>query len=240
MTLGGSLVVALALLLAAAVLGTDRRRPAIQSAFAMIALGLTYVRNAWLGLVTALAVLVLLSRRWVFVAVPVAVVALALLVPSPLRSKMISIFDPASPSASERLYFWKAGAHMLGDAPFLGLGPGAVKIVYGAYKDPMARRAGTSHLHNNLVQIGAERGLLGLAAWCAIWTVFFVKSSRIYAALSPARVDDRALVAGSMAAVAGFLVGGFFEYNFGDSEVVGLVWVVAAFPFAVDREVSYP
>jgi O-antigen ligase len=238
MTLGGSLVVALALLLSAAVLGTERRRPAIQSAFAMIALGLTYVRNAWLGLGTALAVLVLLSRRWIFVAVPVAVVALALLVPSPLRSKMISIVDPASPSASERLYFWKAGARMLGDAPLLGLGPGAVKIAYPAYKDPAARRAGTSHLHSNLVQIGAERGVLGLAAWCAIWAVFFVKSSRIYAALSPARVDDRALVAGSMAAVAGFLVGGLFEYNFGDSEVVGLVWVVAAFPFVVEREVS--
>ncbi len=239
MTLGGSLVVALALLLSAAVLGADRWRPAIQSAFALIALGLTYVRNAWLGLGAALAVLVLLSRRWILVAVPVALVAFALLAPSPLRTKMLSMFDPASPSASERLYFWRAGARMLGDAPLLGLGPGAVKIAYPAYKDAGARRPGTSHLHNNVIQIGAERGLLGLAGWCAIWVVFFVKSSRIYAALSPARVDDRALVAGSMAAVAGFLVGGLFEYNFGDSEVIGLVWVVAAFPFVVDREVSY-
>jgi O-antigen ligase len=238
MTLGGSLVVALALLLAAAVLGTERRRPALQSAFAVVALGLTYVRNAWLGLGTVVAVLVLLSRRWVLLAVAAAIIALAVLVPSPLRAKMISMFDPTSPSASERLYFWKTGLRMVREAPLLGLGPGAVKIDYSAYKDPAARRPGTSHLHNNVVQIAAERGLLGLAAWCAIWTVFFVKASRIYATLSPARVDDRALVAGSLAAVAGFLVGGLFEYNFGDSEVVGLVWVVAAFPFVVAREVS--
>ncbi len=238
MTLGGSLVVALALLLAAAVLGTERRRPALQSAFAVVALGLTYVRNAWLGLGTVVAVLVLLSRRWVLLAVAAAIIALAVLVPSPLRAKMVSMFDPTSASASERLYFWKTGLRMVREAPLLGLGPGAVKIDYSAYKDPAARRPGTSHLHSNFVQIAAERGLLGLVAWCAIWTVFFVKASRIYATLSPARVDDRALVAGSLAAVAGFLVGGLFEYNFGDSEVVGLVWVVAAFPFVVAREVS--
>ena len=236
MTLGGSLVVALALLLGTVVLGTDRRRPAIQSGFAVVALGLTYVRNAWLGLGAVLAVLVLLSRRWILVAGAAALVALVLLVPFPLRAKMISMFDPASPSASERFYFWKAGVRMLQDAPLLGLGPGAVKIEYPAYKDPAARRGGTSHLHNNFVQIAAERGLVGLAAWCAIWAVFFVKAARIYARLSPARVDDRALVGGSLAAVAGFLVAGLFEYSFGDSEVIALVWVVAAFPFVIARE----
>jgi O-antigen ligase len=235
MTLGGSLVVALALFLGAVVLGAERRRPAIQSGFALVALGLTYVRNAWLGLGAVLAVLVLLSRRWILVAGAMPIIALALLVPSPLRAKMASMFDPASPSASERFYFWQAGARMLQDAPLLGLGPGAVKIEYPAYKAPAARRPGTSHLHSNLVQIAAERGLLGLTAWCSIWAAFFVKASRIYARLSPARVDDRALVAGSLAAVAGFLVAGLFEYSFGDSEVIGLVWVVAAFPFVVER-----
>jgi O-antigen ligase len=233
MTLGGSLVVALALLLGAAVLGTERRRPAILSGFAVVTLGLTYVRNAWLGLGAVLAVLVLLTRRWILLAGAAALVLLALLVPSPLRAKMISMFDPASPSASERFYFWQAGANMLRDAPLLGLGPGAVKIEYPAYKIPAARRGGTSHLHSNVVQIAAERGLLGLSAWCAIWVAFFVKAGRIYARLSPERRDDRALVAGSLAAVAGFLVAGFFEYSFGDAEVISLVWVVAAFPFAI-------
>jgi O-antigen ligase len=108
-----------------------------------------------------------------------------------------------------------------------------VKIEYPAYKIPAARRGGTSHLHSNVVQIAAERGLLGLSAWCAIWVAFFVKAGRIYARLSPERRDDRALVAGSLAAVAGFLVAGFFEYSFGDAEVISLVWVVAAFPFAI-------
>jgi hypothetical protein len=42
-------------------------------------------------------------------------------------------------------------------------------------------------------------------------------------------------VAGSIAAVAGFLVAGLFEYNFGDAEVIDLLWVVMAFPFVVGK-----
>jgi O-antigen ligase len=238
MTLGGSLVVALALLLASVVLGRERRRPAIQGGFALVALALTYVRNAWVGLGAALAVLVLLSRRWVLLVVAAAALILALVFPSPMQGKIVSMFDPASPSVSERLYFWKAGGRMVREAPLLGLGPGAVKIEYSSYKDPAARRQGTSHLHSNVVQIAAERGLLGLVAWCAIWLAFLVRATRIYLGLPPGRSRHRALVAGSIAAVVGFLVAGLFEYNFGDSEVIGLVWVVAAFPFALGQEVS--
>jgi hypothetical protein len=84
------------------------------------------------------------------------------------------------------------------------------------------------------VQIAAERGVLGLAAWLAIWVAFFVQAGRIYTRLPATHDDDRALVAGSLAAVGGFLVAGLFEYNFGDSEVIGLLWVVMAFPFVVD------
>lgn len=239
MTLGGSLVVALALLLAAVALGRERGRPALQSGFALVALALTYVRNAWVGLGAALAVLVLLSRRWILLALAGAAVLLALAFPSPIRGKIVSMFDPASPSVSERFYFWGAGARMVRQAPLLGLGPGAVKIEYPNYRDPAARRQGTSHLHSNVVQIAAERGILGLVAWCAMWIAFLVKAARIYIALPPGRADPRALVAGSLAAVVGFLVAGLFEYSFGDSEVIGLVWVVAAFPFALAREVSW-
>jgi hypothetical protein len=58
---------------------------------------------------------------------------------------------------------------------------------------------------------------------------FYGRVARIYRALPRARGDDRALVAGSLAAVTGFLVMGLFEYNFGDAEVVDLVLVVMAF-----------
>jgi O-antigen ligase len=202
---------------------------------AMTALALTYVRSAWLGLGAAVLIVSGLTRRYVLLLGLLVAVAMALAVPSPLRHRALSIVDPADPTARERLYFWEAGWRMVQDVPLLGLGPGGVKRHYPEYRNPAARRPTTGHLHNNLVQIAAERGVLGLVAWLAIWITFFVQAGRIYVRLPSTRVDDRALVAGSLAAVAGFLVAGLFEYNFGDSEVIGLLWVVMAFPFVVDQ-----
>ena len=235
MTLGGSLLIGLSLILATFAAGarTWWREQLVTGSLAGVALALTYVRNAWLGLGVAVLVLAGLTRRYVLLLVMLAATLLAVVVPSPLKMRVLSMTDRADPSATERFYFWAAGWHMVRDAPVLGLGPGGVKRRYPEYRDPAARRPGTGHLHNNLLQIAAERGLLGLAAWLAIWIGFFVRAGRIYTALPAARADDRALVAGSLAAVAGFLVAGLFEYNFGDSEVIGLLWIVMAFPFVV-------
>ena len=240
MTLGGSLVVALALLAGTFALARIRATAVtIVSALAgSVALALTYARNAWLGVLAAVLVVVGLSRHWLLMAPLAAALAVAVVAPTPLRGKLTSIVDPSSPSASERLYMWRSGVRMIRDAPWLGLGPGGVKRHYRKYKDPAARRSSTSHLHNNLIQVAAERGLIGLAVWLSIWIAFLVRAGRIYRALPEARADDRALVAGSLAAVVGVLVAGLFEYNFGDSEVIALVWMVMAFPFVVERELA--
>jgi hypothetical protein len=50
--------------------------------------------------------------------------------------------------------------------------------------------------------------------------------------------EARALVLGSMAAIAGFLVAGLFEYNFGDTEVLLMALAVMALPFVVERELA--
>jgi O-antigen ligase len=236
MTLGGTLMICLAVMLARVASGPPRARvlEILAGVPALFALALTYVRNAWLGLGASVLVLSGLTRRYAWLVGILVAAALALAVPSPFRHRALSIVDPADPGARERLYFWQAGWRMVKDAPLLGLGPGGVKRHYPEYRDPAARRPATGHLHNNLVQIAAERGALGLAAWLAIWIAFFVQAGRVYARLPAVRADDRQLVAGSLAAVAGFLVAGLFEYNFGDSEVIGLTWVVMAFPFVVD------
>lgn len=235
MTLGGSLMIALALVLAVRAMARWRPWLFVPGLLAFVALGLTYVRNAWLGLAVAIAVLTLLTRRlWPLAAVALAVLV-ALVVPSPLRTRVLSMFNPEDETARERLYLWDAGRRMVEDAPLLGVGPGGVHREYPRYKPPEAHKQRTGHLHNNLVQVAAERGLLGLGAWLWIWIAFLVRAGRIYGALPPVRGDDRALVAGSIAAVAGFLVAGLFEYNFGDSEVIDLLWLVMAFPFVCAR-----
>ena len=49
-----------------------------------------------------------------------------------------------------------------------------------------------------------------------------------------------ALVAGSLAAITGFLIAGLSEYNFGDSEVVMVAWALMALPWAAEAEDASP
>ena len=78
-----------------------------------------------------------------------------------------------------------------------------------------------------------ETGLVGLLAWLWLWAAFYTEAVRLVRRLPAAATRERALVAGSLAAVSGFLVAGLSEHNFGDSEVVMLAWTIMALPVAV-------
>jgi O-antigen ligase len=238
MTLGGALLITLTMLLATLALGAIRR-PLMAlgpAALAVMALGFTQVRNAWVGLAVALAVLIALSRRLALVAAALAVLIAVLTVPSSVRTRMLSLLDVHDETAQHRLDFWRAGARMVGDAPWLGLGPGGVRRHYPEYRPEGSARARTGHLHNNVVQVAAEHGLLGLAAWLWIWVAYLRDAIATYRRLPVARALERALVGGSLAAVAGFQVAGLFEYNFRDAEVIHLLWVILALPYVVARD----
>jgi len=200
--------------------------------------------SAWLGVAAGIAaVLPAFRRGWIVVGVLALVIAGLLVVPYEvriqfrtlveLRHRILTMVDPHEAGIQERRFMWESGAAMWRERPLLGWGPGGVKREYVRYAQPEASKKRTGHVHNTPLQILVERGLLGLAAWLWIWVAFFRRAARIYRALPAERGDDRALVAGSLAAVAGFLVAGLFEYNFGDSEVIDLVLVAMALPFVV-------
>ena len=126
------------------------------------------------------------------------------------------------------------------ERPLVGFCPGGVKREYPNYVRPEALHRTRGHLHNTPLQILVERGVLGLVAWLAIFVTFFVRAAAILKVLEPDERRERALVTGSIAAIAGFLVGGLTEYNFGDSEVVMVAYVVMTLPFVTERVRSRP
>ena len=134
---------------------------------------------------------------------------------------------------------WGSGLRIIRDHPWTGVGIHGVKGVYRAYKHPNAVRDQRPHLHNNLFQIAAERGLIGVGCWLWIWVAFYRQAWTILRHLGPGRPRATALVVGSLASVTGFHVAGLFEYTFGDSEVIMLVYFLMALPYVVmgvDRE----
>jgi O-antigen ligase len=174
---------------------------------------LTFTRSVWLGWAVAVGVLIVASRaRLAFYALPVAILFVTFL-PLPLFSRLISTFDLQQVSNFDRLRMLEAGAEMIRDSPLLGVGPANVKEVYALYRKPDAPRARPPHLHNNAVQLWAERGILGLAAYLLLLGLFLRECIRAWN--GPQRVWGEV----GIAVAVSLTVAGLFEFNFGDTEV---------------------
>ena len=195
-----------------------------------LALGLTYVRGAWLGFALgALAAALALPRRRLVLAALVLVAAGVLTLAPHVLERARTIGDLADDTSRDRLAMLETGLALARAHPLTGVGPGQVKHLYPAWAGPQALRRSTSHLHDTPLQIVVERGLLVRAA------------ARILRTLGPGDGEARALVFGSITALATFLVGGLFEYNFGDTEVLLVAVSVMALPFVVERDLpQYP
>lgn len=196
----------------------------------------TQTRNAWLGFLIACPLLLTLRHRAFLFGLPLVCIILFVLAPPAVQDRIRSFGNLQDITVQQRFFMWRSGLEMTRDHPWTGVGMGVMREMEKRYRAPDApfvpgRRL--SHLHNNLVQIAAECGLIGLGAWSVIWVVFLWQGWRVYRQSKLPDGRDKALVVGSLACVIGFLVAGLFEYNFGDSEIVPILYFVMALPFLV-------
>lgn len=196
----------------------------------------TQTRNAWLGFLIACPMLLTLRHRAFLLGLPLLCVVMFALAPPAVKDRIRSFGNLQDLSIQQRFFMWRSGLEMLRDHPWTGVGMGVMREMekrYRAPEAPFAPERRLSHLHNNIVQIAAERGIIGLIAWAAIWVAFLWQGWRVYRQSDGPDRQDKALVAGSLACVVGFLAAGLFEYNFGDSEIVSILYFVMALPFFV-------
>lgn len=195
------------------------------------ALVVSQTRSAWIGALAGLSVLCLLRAPRLLWLVAAGTAAILLVRPAGLTERL-TLGDA---STSDRFYMWQAGIDMVLDRPVFGQGPGMVLAVYPRYRWPEATHPLQPHLHDNLLQVAAERGVPGLAffVWWAV-AVFAaaIPEARRAAAGPP---GEGWAAAGALAALAAVFVAGLFEYNLGDSEVLLLVLLLTAVPFAFRR-----
>jgi O-antigen ligase len=183
-------------------------------------------RNAWLGAMVGLAVVAVLRAPRALWALAAAVALVLVVRPAPVVGRL-TVFDPSS---VDRYYMWQAGIDMIRDKPVFGQGPGRILAVYPQYRWPEAPNAQQPHLHDNALQIAAERGLP-----CLVWWLWFVAAA-MADAWREARGGGGWAAAAALAFLAAFMAAGLFEYNFGDSEILMFTLLVSAIPYALRRE----
>jgi O-antigen ligase len=196
---------------------------------------LTETRNAWGGAIAGtFVVLALLKPR----ATPVIVGIVCLIClanPGKIQDRIKAGFDTSDSTTRGRLELLRTSVGMIRDNPVLGVGPKSVSTAALRYRTTSEFPDWLyQHMHNNALQIAAERGIPGLLLW--LWFMFRLAwdAWRVY---REARADDSrrdALFAGvsALGVWAAFVVAGVAEYNFGDSEVLSLFIFVAAIPYA--------
>lgn len=204
--------------------------PAIAVPSLVAALILSLTRNAWLGAMAGVLVLLAIRNWRLLLVVPVAALIVVLIAPGAVMSRIKSIGDTSDPATRDRIAMLRMGGAMVKDHPVAGVGPEMVERVYVQYRDPLAVNPTNPHLHNVPVQIAAERGLPALAVW--LWFIAVaVRDLWRQLRSGPAR----ALAGAGLAAVVSMLVAGLFEYNFGDSEFLMLFLGLITLPWAATK-----
>jgi len=196
----------------------------------VVAVALTSTRSAFVGVCAGAALLFALKDFRLFAIIPVIAAIFFALAPRLVTQRFVSMFDSKDPTRLDRVAMLREGGRMVAAHPLTGVGPNMVQRRYGEYRGSDAVNTVNPHLHNNPVQIAAERGLPALAVW--LW--FLV--SLVRDLVKRFRVGpNRFLAAAALGTVAALLMAGLFEYNFGDSEVLMLFLMLVTLPAAADR-----
>lgn len=155
-------------------------------------LALTFSRGSWLGLATATPILLLAGdRRFtlkLLAGAAVAVIALDVLLGGVLTDRAAGVFT--DPYVIQRLALMLAGVLMFLAHPIVGVGPGGYGeslAEYGPQIPWLWDYVGSSH--NAYLEMAAETGILGLAAFVALL------GTLLYVLLTSARRAGRAVIA---------------------------------------------
>ena len=237
MTFSGQLMIAL--LFGAAYLCWGKPRPRerwlLLAGLPIIALALllAFTRGIWIATALGVVYLAWYWKRWTIALIPLAALIAFLAGPAGLRERMTSILKPRGEMDSNlhRVYTFRVGVEMIRAHPLLGLGPERVGPHVQEYipKDlPQRLPEGYyGHLHNIYIHLSAERGIpamLGL-----LWFLLATQWDWLKRLHRGAGGAEWLLRAG-VATMFGILITGLFEYNLGDSEILGMT---AAFIGAV-------
>jgi len=210
----------------------------------------TYSRGAWLGFIIGIFLMVWYAFKKIHLKIKLlclfigaGVLTVFLILPQPLRSKVTAIGRINFKSSGTvnarvksilkveegssiliRFKLWKEALKIAKDHPLVGCGLNTYSTVGRGYK---SFDGGGVYPHNSYLQMAAETGLFGLAAF--LWVLFtFFKIGLHY--LNQGR---NFLVLGLLSGILAFVVHAFFDTHLYSLQLVVLFWYMLGLTVAV-------
>jgi putative inorganic carbon (HCO3(-)) transporter len=244
MTFSGEQVLILAVLLGYLVFFPAQKiwRWGTATALVSASVVLSFTRSAWLAAVTVFGWAVVRAQKRVLLIFPGALLLLVVIFPQAFHERLDSFVDTGFSSNVGRIEMARAGWKMFRAHPWFGVGPQRVKgeleailTAQGMPNPPFY----TGHLHNNFIQLGAERGVFALAAF--IWLIGeLIVRFRRRSHNETLPVEARAAAMAGLLSTVALVIAGLFEFNFGDSEVLILFLFLISAPYAIHPPASSP
>ncbi|MGH9619227.1 MAG: O-antigen ligase family protein [Bryobacteraceae bacterium] len=207
----------------------------------LTAILLSWDRSIWLAAVPVCVYLIWFWRPRIIFIVPLAAVLIFAASPASTKARVESIVSPHGDIDSNRfrIVVYKTGIQIVKAHPWFGVGPGQIRRQFDSYVPTDIERplppGFYGHLHNFYIQYAAESGIPSLifVLWFIGWAMWDCLKGISRA--GRARSDLLFMLHGAMAVTIGILVGGLFEHNLGDSEVLMMFVSVLALEYAALR-----
>lgn len=151
-------------------------------------------------------------------------------------SRLASIVDMYAPSNFVRFALWRAGLKIFLDYPVFGVGDIDLIKLYSSYKRPFDKEV-QGHMHNNYVHLLV---ILGGFGFLVVMYLFYRLGRVFYSAYNKSKYHNfyAPLTSGAFGCYISFLVAGLTEWNFGDHEIVTMLWFITAMVVAAKRNLD--
>lgn len=207
------------------------------------ALVLTVTRASLLGLVVSAALIAVigLSRRSLIVigacAIPLVIVGLFVL----HQKRNVGFLDSKDDSIRWRETVQREGFQLLISKPrhlIVGVGMDSIKAHWRAWGLFDNGRLPMGHMHSDYLQIALERGVPTLIVWLILMGMYARMLWRLRRRVSKENWIEKGIVLGALGGLIGFTLSGVVHYNWGDSEVVMIFYVIMGLSLVVNRAAS--
>jgi probable O-glycosylation ligase (exosortase A-associated) len=203
----------------------------------------TYSRGGFVALTAAGLVFVLLQRRRYAGVVGLLSFATVLLLVVPIpqgyvdRLQTIQTYNQiGEESAQSRPHFWSVGLQMVAARP-MGVGLRQFEEAYDQYDFSFGKYGSHRAVHSSHVQVLAELGYFGAAAWTGLFAYAYFACLRVRARSRAPHLEPRTrqflftMANGFLTSMTGFVVGGaFLSLALND-----LTWLTFGMVAALDR-----
>jgi O-antigen ligase/tetratricopeptide (TPR) repeat protein len=130
-----------------------------------------------------------------------------------------------------RLMLWQSSLRMIGQNFVLGVGPNNFALSFSKYRDPNIDKLFdkvlmNKHAHNELLEVGAEQGIVGILAFSILICFIFREVLRLLISL---KKENQILLIALLSGIAGILVHSFAGIVMRDCTSRFIFWVFIGF-----------